>query len=279
MVTGVGYPSVNSMLLGSTGSASRGLSTPASDLLAVQATSETDARIGITTDDGDTVTIALHSDVSAGYAYYRPGTADGSDLEARALVASVSRELDITVQGSLDEQEMADVSALVKRLAHAIRSFLKGHVGAAFHQALQGPSLDSLAGFSLEVQHTESLTAIAAGSGPLKGSAGLGTEPVLAPLTPALPGGDPGTGVPVTVTRPRLESPLGAPRPDVTDLLDMMQKTVKDSGIDLGKLGKLLEKTLQRMLHRVAREPGMWPARPALEEIATRLPARFGNED
>ena len=78
-------------------------SSVSTDLLAVQASSETKAEIDIATKDGDTVTISLASDVEAGYACYRrTGTAAGSEMEARALVASASREPQITVQGSLD---------------------------------------------------------------------------------------------------------------------------------------------------------------------------------
>ncbi len=147
-------------------------------VLATRATSATDASIGITTDDGDTVTITLSSEAEAAYAWYRRDGSGGS----RALLASASRETGITVQGSLDQEEVSDVARLVARLRRAVRSFLKGNVSAAVHQALEGPPLDSLAGFTLGVTHSESLSLVAAAGGPIKDGGTASPDPVGAPI-------------------------------------------------------------------------------------------------
>ncbi len=149
-------------------------------LLAVRATSDTEASIGITTDDGDTVTITLSSDVAAGYAWYRP---QGAGPRTSVLAITAARAGAITVRGELDEQETRDIARLVAGLARAIRSFLKGNLGAAIHQALGGPPLESLAGFTLGLRHSDDLEVVAAGGTPPAGGAPRAPDPADAPLT------------------------------------------------------------------------------------------------
>jgi len=239
-------------------------SSTATNLLAVQASSETKAEIDITTKDGDTVTISLASDIEAGYAYYRrTGPDAGSELEARAFVASASRELQITVQGSLDQEELADITKLVRQLGQAIRSFVRGDTTASARQALNVKAQDSLSGFSLELEHSDNLTLIRAGTA-------MKTDPVDTvvfekPATqpaPVLPSSDEAAGA----------APPNPARADVTGVLDAIRKSAEDSGIDLARAGGLLVKALQRLLQRVAEEPASRSARPALEEISARLP-------
>ncbi|HMA46018.1 MAG TPA: hypothetical protein VKP11_02230 [Frankiaceae bacterium] len=147
-------------------------------LLAARTTSATDASIGIATDDGDTVTISLSTEAQAAYAWYRrDGTGGGT-----ALAASASRETGITVRGRLDQEELSDIARLVARLLRSVRSVLKGNVSAAVHQALGGPSLDTLAGFTLGVTHSESLSLVAAAGGPIEDGGTASPDPVGAPI-------------------------------------------------------------------------------------------------
>jgi hypothetical protein len=245
-------------------------STVATNLLAVQASSDTTAEIDITTKDGDTVTISLSSDIDAGYAYYRrTGPGAGSELEARALVASASSELQITVQGNLDERELADITKLVRQLGQAIRSFVKGDTTASARQALEVNGLDSLSGFSLDMEHSDSLSLIGASAATRAGSIGsvMFEDPAAQPVA-ALPPSDGAAGA----------ASLTPPQPDVTGVLDALRKATEDSGIDLARAGGLLVKALQRLLQRVAEEPGNGRMRPALEEISDRLPEHMRHE-
>jgi hypothetical protein len=246
-------------------------SSTATNLLAVQASSDTTAEIDIATKDGDTVTISLSSDVDAGYAYYRrTGPAAGSELEARAIVASASRELQITVQGSLDEQELADIAKLVQQLGQAIRSFVRGDTTASARQALDVKALDSLSGFSLDMAHSDSLTLVAASAATQTGPVGTVVfEKPAAQPAPVLPS----AGDAAATISP--DSPHG----EVHGVLDAMRKSVEDSGIDLARAGSLLVKALQRLLRNIAEEPGSEPARPALEEISARFPQHLHRSD
>jgi hypothetical protein len=243
----------------------------ATDLLAVQASSETTAEIDIATKDGDTVTISLAFDVEVGYACYRrTGPAAGSELEARALVASASRELQITVEGSLDQEELADIAKLLKQLGRAIRSFVRGDTTASARQALDVKARDSLSGFSLEMEHSDSLTLIGASAATKTDPVGtlVFEKPVTQPV-PALPSSDDAAGAP----------PPPPPPPDVPGVLDAIRRAAEDSGLDLARSGRLLVKALQRLLQRIAEEPGNEPARPTLEEISTRLPEHLQRAD
>lgn len=278
MVTGIGFPFYSPSLYG-WGSApprKEAKEAPvANNLLAVQASSDTDAQISITTAEGDTVTISLHSDLDAGFAFYRPsGTDGGTNVQAAVLTSSASRSMEITVQGDLNDQEKADVSNLLNRLEHVIRSFLKGHFGAAIHQALEGPSLNSLAGYSLDVEHTESLTLVRASDSATQDPAGTGTidQPATQPTPETTPPPDPATDGVSFLPRSPVQSPLGGPQPDVKDVLDQLVKTAKDSGIDLDRFAQVLTRMLRELLHQIGREPGMEPARPALKEIGARFP-------
>jgi hypothetical protein len=242
-------------------------SSTATNVLAVQASSETRAEIDITTKDGDTVTISLASDVEVGYACYRrtePGA--GGELEARALVAAASQELQITVEGSLDQKELADIAKLVQQLGRAIRSFVRGDATASARQALEAKARDSLSGFSLELAHSDNLTLIVASATTETDPAGtvVFEQPVTQPM-PLLPPAD--------------GAPPPPPPPDVTGVLEAIRKSAADSGIDLARAGGLLVKALQRLLQRIGEEPVGRPHRPALEEISRRLPEHLHHED
>lgn len=275
MVTGVcSTPCSLDSTCGSAAQSRRGSST-AADLVAMQASSETEVEIGITTKDGDTVTISLQSEVDAGYAYYRrTGTAAGSDQEARALVASASQELQVTVQGSLDDQELADIASLVKQLGQAIRSFVKGDTTASASQALATTAPDSLAGFSLDMEHSDSLTLIGASATTqtrLTGTA-ASDQPAAQP-SPALPSADGEASA--SSAAPQGAAQPGPAQPDVTGILDAIRKSVQGSGLDLNRSGRVLVRALQQLLKRIADEPANRPARPALAKISSRLPGHL----
>jgi hypothetical protein len=242
MVTGIGLPGFRTGLYGWAGS-SPGKPGPAgTSLVALGASSETDAQITIKTAEGDTVAITLDSQIDATYAFYsRPGTNDATSLRAEILTASASRDVSISVQGDLNEQERADISSLVKQLERVIRSFLKGNMSAAVHQALGGPSLDSLAGYALNIEHTDSLALIQAAGG--------------------------------------AENPLGGPSPAAQDVLDRIAGMAKDSGIDLAKSGGSLMQMLRKLLQQMGREAGMKSFRPLLAEVSSRLPRHLQDSD
>jgi hypothetical protein len=272
MVTGIRLPYFSPGWNGWTGALRRQGANASTDLAAVLASHEVSAEINITTDDGDTVTISLESEADAGYAFYsRPASGGEGGLKASALVASVSRDLEVSVQGELDDEELADISSLLKRIELVIRNFLKGNFAAAAQQALGGADLDSLSSYSLDVEHTDTLTLLRKTEGAPQDSTGTGVidKPMAQPLPVYTPGDE---TAPSTLPRPALEGPLGPPRPEVSEVLSHIGRTARDSGIDLARLGKLLTRLFQRLLHEIGREPGMELAQPVLDELSARAP-------
>jgi hypothetical protein len=275
MVAGIGLPGLRTGLCDWAGSSPSKPAPAGSSLAALGASSETDAQITIKTAEGDTVAITLDSQIDATYAFYsRPGTEGATGLRAEVLTASASREVSISVQGDLNEQERADISSLVKQLERVIRSFLKGNTNAAIQQAIGGPSLDSLAGYALNIEHTDSLALIEAtgGANPDATTTGTVSQPAVLPM-PASPAVDEGDAVaPPPVATPGAENPLGRPSPAAQDVLDQIARAAKDSGVDLAKSGGMLMRMLRKLLHQMRREAGMKSFRPLLAEVSSRLP-------
>ena len=155
---------------------------------------------------------------------------------------------------------------------------MRGDTTASARQALDVKARDSLSGFSLELEHSDSLTPIRAGTATQTELVGtVVSEKRVAQPMPALPSSN--NAVPASGAGPRGLAWPDPVRSDITGGLDAMQKTVKDSGIDLAKSGRLLVKALQRFLQSIAEEPGNEPAQPALEEISTRLPGHLQRAD
>jgi hypothetical protein len=186
MVSGIGWTG-SPLALGDYARARTGAtSTAGANAVVVDAASTTDAAITIRTTDGDTVSISLETETDATCAFYRRSGPEGV-MAGAALTTSTRRDVAITVQGELDRNEISDIAHLLRRLGHAIRSLLGGRTNAALHQATANGHTDSLAGFSLDVERTNSLTAVWATTSD--------------------------AGAPAPSVRPATEIPLGPPIP------------------------------------------------------------------
>jgi hypothetical protein len=133
-------------------------------LRAVERTSAQDVNLQIQTDEGDTVTISLHNEVDLTAISYRYGLKRQSGSETMKLGAvsiSSSQDLQVQVDGSLSDQELADVNALLDRIKAALPGLAGGTQTATPDGATSGDgSFESLAGYTLSIQRTESLTAV-----------------------------------------------------------------------------------------------------------------------
>lgn len=182
---------------------SRELATRSFEMLrALTRSRETDVALQITTDDGDTVTLTLHSEQERTAIDYRsssrgPGGVERARLSYRE--ASSSQDVTIEVQGSLDAEELSDVNALIQRVRATMDDLLRGDPGRAVAAlaSLDGNSeeFDSLSGFQLDVSRTETVEMVIArlrqwsrpapGISPLPAAPadpGDGASPALLPL-------------------------------------------------------------------------------------------------
>lgn len=249
------------------------------DLVALQATSETSEQISVATDEGDTVTITLGSEAEASYAFYRQTSASGeTTLQAGALVASASSDLEIWIQGDLNEQELSDIASLLEQLAPMIRDAAKGGSLALSGDTPDGQGLDSLAGYSVSVEHSESLELIRVTDRAVLGQGSVESAPSPTAVPALASQGDSPTRSLTEFTELPEENQLAPADHGMTRLLDKMMAAAKESGLELPRLGSLLDAMLRRLVRVIAREPGMAPAERALDEIPARFAGRLRGE-
>jgi hypothetical protein len=138
---------------------------------AVQASRSRDLSLSITTDQGDTVTLTMHSATDVLAASYRDrvrghhgrgqGRGHGADLASLSTESSMS----LTVQGDLNAQELADIGRLMDQVGQAVKAFYQQDPGAASQALASFGDLGSLQGFTLDVSQQQEITAIIAQSG------------------------------------------------------------------------------------------------------------------
>lgn len=143
-------------------------------LVAASATRDVDASLSITTKEGDTFSITASFDATATYAGLRGRGESGS-----AWSVSGSNQVSVQVQGSLSEQEMKDISRIVKTFLHDLRSMLKGGDASVANVADGNPS--TLQSVSATAQTNVTFTAVAGSISRAPGELG--------PPRPQQPGG------------------------------------------------------------------------------------------
>ena len=119
-------------------------------LVRLAADRSTATELTVVTADGDRVTLSATTTAHvgyAGYAHLAAGKGQAVGVAGEAVSVDASRQLQLSVDGDLSEQEQADIQTLVGLLA-------AGDVDGALEQARAGGALGSLAGFSLQISQT-----------------------------------------------------------------------------------------------------------------------------
>ncbi len=158
---------------------------------ALEASRARDLELSITTVEGDKVTISMHAEVDRLLAGYR-GLAPGRGVGGALAATSVERTTDVTVQGSLSEQERADIAALAARVADAARSFYRQHLDTASRMLSQFGDLGSIQSFTAEASQQSSVTLVSVGGlqrplalpGPVAPATDDGSSPAIAAVRP-----------------------------------------------------------------------------------------------
>lgn len=115
----------------------------------------------VTTQDGDLVTIHVGAGQSIDYQSGSVSTPRGS-VSGYELEQSSYYDLSFSVEGDLDEGELAALNDLFSQVNDIADSFYSGDVGGAFEQALAvGYDSEELAGFAVNMTHSE-VVAVAA---------------------------------------------------------------------------------------------------------------------
>jgi hypothetical protein len=163
----------------------------ATDLEAASVTRTNSAELQITTDEGDVVTITRSSTFEAmvGSLRYQDRGPEGAYRQRmRFEETSRSRELSISVEGDLSPEELKDIHKLMAWLRPAFRS-ASPRAGTAAALRVDGSKLDSLSGFSLDLQQSITRTWLeASATGPGSSDPAPADPPASEPAAPRTPG-------------------------------------------------------------------------------------------
>ncbi len=123
---------------------------------------ETSGALSITTDDGDRVTLS-YSALQA-LAAASVSVADGhTPVEGVSASSLRSVSVSLSVEGQLDKQETSDITKIFKRFFRAVQDLFRGAPEKAAARLAQGGGLDSLSGFSFNLQQQSVAAAAQAG--------------------------------------------------------------------------------------------------------------------
>ncbi len=179
---------------------------PAQRLLAMNRASNTDLTLSIQTKEGDTVTISVDHEVdSSKLLYGAPGRGAGQPDGVQARSRSVTDSLQIQVNGTLSDDEMADVKALIQRVIAALGGGASTPGGTSSGDATTASGAgtstpanvdptDTLAGFSISITRSQTFDVVKIGVG---GPSGPRLAPTPQPLAPAPAGEGAPSGAPV----------------------------------------------------------------------------------
>jgi hypothetical protein len=163
--------------------------------VAASASRDVSASLSITTKEGDTVSISASFDATASYAGVR-----GRGGRASAWNVSTSSQFSLQVQGNLSEQEMKDISRVVKTFMHDLRAMLKGrdvsvaNVAGGDPQTLQSVSANAststtFTGVAVSVAPGPAVDAGLPGNAPPQRLAGEDSGPIAGRSAADLPRG------------------------------------------------------------------------------------------
>jgi hypothetical protein len=230
----------------------------AAKLSTFQASTETQSRLTILTEDGDRVTLSSHSTTEVGYADYRYlGYQAGSqtDVHGQALTVTASREFSISVDGDLSRDELHDIRKLVHDLDKVVRDALRGRDEKAADRAARIGDLGSLAGFELVVNHEERQTATVQ-------TEARQTDPPAAPPPDAAPAAP-------------------APRHDdgLASLVERVTRALRDATRGLEKVQRLLPRLVTDLMDGLDRDQSLEPYRPRLGRLRQSLHERLDGRE
>lgn len=123
------------------------------------------AGISLVTADGDKITLTANSSIHASLETYDYlGRIHGQTVAAHGekLQLSTASGFAITVEGSLDEEELADINKLLDTIASISKDFLSGNSQAGLSHLAEIANLDSIASFEALLSYTRETSAFTA---------------------------------------------------------------------------------------------------------------------
>lgn len=122
----------------------------------VQANQSTKAELSLTTAEGDKVVISLSTASSAGLSAERSRSGNNTTGDYRSLLRSrntsgSSAEINIQVEGNLNESELADIRKLAGIVSKASSDVLRGHAEKAADGAAKASELATIQNFAFSL--------------------------------------------------------------------------------------------------------------------------------
>jgi hypothetical protein len=110
---------------------------------------ETNALLTVTTEDGDRVTLSYSAKSLQAALQYDSGSGEAGE----AVLAAKETGLSMSVEGSLDQEEVSDLARLFRKFARALRDLFRGNPERAMERMSRTRGLDSLASFDYSMSH------------------------------------------------------------------------------------------------------------------------------
>lgn len=187
--------------------------------------------IEIQTADGDKVTLSSEIKFdSAAVAYQALGRTSSSYSNAKGQMfsAHASAKLELTVEGTLDQQEKKDIKAVLARLYNMVKDFITGK--PATDEKVSFANLTSIKAVKAEVDINASITVAAQTSAHYATPTPIQAKPAIQPANPS-------------------QSPAISERVD--KLTDRMIRFVKDSGVEPSKILDRVNRKLSRLSYKL----------------------------
>ena len=256
----------------------------------IAVSNELSGRLSVTTAEGDKITLTanLEAEFRAGV-YQSHSEADGTsvDVDAKTFAYSLKKEINVTVEGDLNEDEKKDLADLFRKVSKIFRKFFNGQDDAALAKTVRLAdrfgSLSSLSSLDLnvDVQRSVSVGAAhlteqggvwseAAAAVPNAPAATDNTEttqtatPGAAPSTAAeIPPPSTGTTAPTqpSVTKTSSATPEAAgatvPAPESQthrSLIQQVLDAVKEANLESNKLRKYLPRVLDKVREELLKD-------------------------
>ncbi len=213
-------------------------------------TGEQSTDIEILTADGDKVT--LSSDIkfeSSAIVYEKQGqtSAGYSQSQGQIISASANSHLELTVEGTLDEQEKKEIKAVLMNLFKMVKDFITGHAAPDTEEVQTFADLTTISKVKAEVDIKAEVTIAAHSYAKHVVQTPVEEKPVIQ-----------------EVAAPNL--PAVSKRID--KLTDRMIERVKDSGVEPSKILNRLNRRLSRFSRKFMNAgPAGWHKRRMLQAI------------
>ena len=206
--------------------------------------------IQIQTADGDKVT--LSSDItfeSSAIVYEKIGqtSASYSQSQGQIISASASSKLELTVEGTLDEQEKKEIKAVLMNLFKMVKDFITGHAAADTEEVQNFADLTTISKVNAEFDIRTNITVAAQSYAKHVAQTPVEEKPAIQKVETS--------NIPAVSNR-------------VDNLTDRMIERVKDSGVEQSKILNRLDRRLAKFSRNFMHAgPAGWHKMRMIKEI------------